>query len=103
MVVEDDADVIALVDLDGGAGRAAVESPGIDGFVGVDFLAQYFGDQMEDFRAAVHGVGKIANIWGDYGRLRCRERHRMPGRPNGLRRRRSGVGGRHRHLHDLRG
>ena len=69
MVVEDDPDVIALVDLDGRAWRTAVESPNIDGFVGVYFLAENFGHQVVDLGGAVHAVGEIANIGGYYGGL----------------------------------
>jgi hypothetical protein len=35
----------------------------------MDFLAEYFGDEMEDFGAVLHGVGEIANVWGYYRRL----------------------------------
>jgi hypothetical protein len=67
MVVEDHADVIALVDLDGRAGCGSVESPNVDGFVGVDVLAKDFRDQVIDLGGAVHVVGEIANIGGYYG------------------------------------
>jgi hypothetical protein len=69
VVVEDYADVIALVDLDGRAWSAAVESPDIDGFAGMDFLAENFGNQVVDLGGAVHGVSEIANIGGYYGDL----------------------------------
>ncbi len=64
MVVEDHADMIALVYLNGWPGRGPVVSPRVDGFVGVDCLFQHFGNQMEDLGAAIHGVGKIAHLGG---------------------------------------
>ena len=69
MVVEDDSDVIAFVDLNGWSGSAAVEAPKVEGFAWKDVLLYGFGDEMEDFGVSVHCVGKIANIGGDYGKI----------------------------------
>ena len=98
VVVEDYADVIALVDLDGRARSAAVESPDVDGFVGVDFLAEDFRDQVVDLGGAVHGVGEVANIGGYYGGL-CVEGGMAWVAWEWCLRRRRGSRRRHGHLH----
>ena len=53
MIVHDDADAVALNDLDGGAGGGAVVAPEIEDLAGEDFLFYWFGDQVKDFDAIV--------------------------------------------------
>ena len=67
--------VIALVDLDRRAGRAAVEPPRVNRFARVDLLPEHFGDQMKDFGAPIHGVGEIPHLCSHY-----RRRERLGGR-----------------------
>jgi len=69
VVVEDDANVIAFVDLNGWSGSAAVEAPEIERLAGKDSLFHWFGDEVEDFGVSVHRVGKIAYIGGDNGNV----------------------------------
>ena len=65
MVIEDHADVIALVDLNGRSRGTAVESPGVDGLVGMDFLLDDFTGEVEDLGVAIEGVGQVAYVCGD--------------------------------------
>jgi len=62
VVIEDDADVIALIHLDGAPRCAAVEAPEIDGLIRVNLLLHHLSHKMEDLRIAIHCVGKIANV-----------------------------------------
>ena len=62
MVVEDDAHVIALVDLDGWAGRGAVEAPEVERPVGQDGLLHRLGDEMKDLGAVLESEGQVGDI-----------------------------------------
>ena len=78
-VFDDDADAIALRDLDSGPGAGAVVAPGVDGLEGSDFAFHRFGAQAEHFCGPVEGEGEIRDVGGDDGDV-------------GMRMRRSGFG-----------
>ena len=71
MVVEDDADLVALIDLNGGPGRGAVEAPEVERLVGQDGLLYRLGDEVEDLRPVLEGEGKIGNVGGGHGDVAC--------------------------------
>src|ERR1700687_254949 len=61
-VFEDDADAIALLNLDGWAGADPVVAPGVDGLEGRDLSPHRFGGEAEDLYRAVHLVRQIGNV-----------------------------------------
>ena len=56
MIVENDPDSVALVDLNRWTGGTAVVSPKVDGSAGDDFLLHGLGDEMEDLAAAFNDM-----------------------------------------------
>ena len=65
LVLEDDADLVALRDLDGGAGRGAVIAPDVDGLVRRDLLLEDVRDEAEDLGVSVHLKRQITDVCGD--------------------------------------
>jgi len=63
MVIEDDPDAVAVICLNGRAGRASVETPQIECASGYDRLFHRLRNQLEDLDAVVDGERKIRNIW----------------------------------------
>src|ERR1700751_3222666 len=62
MVVNDDADSIALANLNRRSRSAAVVPPEVDNSTGNDFLLHRFGDEMEFLHVSVHPKRKFGNI-----------------------------------------
>jgi len=67
-IFEDDADAIALGDLDSRAGTGTVVAPGVDGFEGSDLKFEGLGFEAEDLDAAVELEGEIGEIGSEHGR-----------------------------------
>jgi hypothetical protein len=67
MIFEDDANAIALMDLNGRAGTRAVVAPSVDSFERRDFSPHGFGAEIEDFDGAIHGERKIGQIGRGHG------------------------------------
>ena len=65
-VFEDDADAVALLHLNRGAGAGSVVAPGVDGFERSDFAFHGLGHELEDFHASIHFEGQIRNIRSDH-------------------------------------
>jgi hypothetical protein len=61
--MEDDPDAVAVICLNGRAGRAAIEPPQIDCASGYDRLFHWLRNQLEDFDAIVHREREIRSIW----------------------------------------
>src|SRR5579883_1943247 len=61
MVLEDHADSIALVHLNGRSRRAAIEAPNIDGLHRIDLLPYDLRDEPKNFDVSVHRERQIAN------------------------------------------
>ena len=59
-IFEDDADAVALIDLDRGTGAASVVTPGVDGLERRDLALHDFGRETKDFdrRRRVRTVGR---------------------------------------------
>ena len=62
MVVDDDSYAIALSDLNGRPGRAAVITPEIDGLVRHNLSLYRLGNQMEHFHAVIEGEGQVLQV-----------------------------------------
>src|SRR5579883_1910766 len=62
MVVDDDADAISLVHLDGWPWGAAVEAPQINRFIRLELLPYGLGNQVKDFNAVVQRKWEIFQI-----------------------------------------
>jgi len=75
-VFDEDADAIALRDLDRGARAGTVVAPGVDSFKGSYFAFYGFGAEAEDFGGAVEGEGEIGDVGSDYGNVRVIVRRR---------------------------
>ena len=71
MVVEDDADVVALIDLNGGPGRRAIEAPEVERPVGQNRSLHWLGDEVEDLGAVVEREGEIGDIGSGDGDIAC--------------------------------
>jgi hypothetical protein len=61
-ILEDDADAIALIDLDRRARAAAVVAPRVDGFKRRDFAFHNFGREAKHFHVAVEFEREIGNV-----------------------------------------
>src|SRR6516165_7350229 len=61
MVIEDDPDTVAVICLNGRAGRASVETPQIECASGYDRLFHRLRNQLEDLDAVVHRERKLRN------------------------------------------
>src|SRR5262249_32312379 len=75
MILEDDADLVAFVGLDGGTWRASVEPPEIERAAGDYRLLHGLSGEVEDFDAVVECEGQVGDVRrDDWQRLRLRPR-----------------------------
>src|SRR2546425_12860688 len=66
-VFKDDADAVALPNLDGRAGARTAVAPNVQRFERNDAALERFGGEAEDSHAAIHFVRQIGNIGRLYG------------------------------------
>src|SRR5260370_31996810 len=71
MILEQDADTIALVHLDRRTGARAVEAPAINRLPGRNLSLHRFGDEPKHLHAIVHCEWQVLNVRGDH-RHPCR-------------------------------
>src|SRR5207248_853661 len=62
VIVNDDANTVSLIDLNGRSGSAAVEAPQNQCLIGSDLLLHWLGNQMKHFDAVIHGEWQIRYI-----------------------------------------
>jgi hypothetical protein len=61
-ILENDANLVALRDLDSGAGSGAVETPNVDCLIGGDLALENLGRHAEHFDITVHLERQVADV-----------------------------------------